>query len=613
MDMPGLFESERDKKSRYDKTVAALKQRHSKLKSAKQPWHTLWQFVSEYVMQRHRNFDGSTAPGQFTTADIYSSQPAKNCYKAASLIAGMLWNSGSKSFVLLPPEAMDEQTANSEEIKDWYSKVLTRKVHSQFSERSMFSINFIQAIHEATGYGTGGLLCIRPHSMGTKARNNKDKVLFKTINVKRSCIDEGREGYVDTVFTEYEYTVRQLIQEFGRDAVSKQVLKQFDSKNGSDLENKVKIVHVIEPVNERKDAPIHEEGMTFVSTIYEDATNWIVSESTFESNPALVFRFWKHCEEVYGRGPGTESMPDILTLNGLEETILVGSERIADPPTWSYDDGFMGGGTINKSAGANNPLRIPAGSRQAGFSGQPMGPIFTVGDLGHTEKRIETKKQEIADSFFLDLLTELEQQRMTLGEFTARQSDRFAALVLLFLRIQSEMLDPCIERVFNMCLADGDLGVTPGSPEEQAYLKRGVPQSEIPYIPLPVFRLMLAGEDVFRIKYLTYAARMLNQQLVQGMVTMLQDVGEVAKLNPAILDIFNWEAFIRQLQELRGAPDSVVKSDEMIKQMRQQKQAFENEQADISKRKLEAEIQKDASQAAKNAAAASALPVGLIQ
>jgi len=604
-ELPDLFESEKDKQQRYKRIVGILKTRHSKLESSKQPWFSLWSYVSEYVMHRERNFHAQATPGKFLTADVFSSIPAKACYKTAALIVGMIWNSSSRSFELLPPDDMPEELQQQEEIKEWYRRA-SKRVHRPFeSLESGFVVRLTEAIHEATAYGTGGLLCFR---------NRKDKstsVKFRCVNVKRSCIDENAEGIVNTIFTRYCYSVRQFVHQYGEDNVSPQVRKKY--REGKSLEDLVHVVHVIEEkINTSSKASYEEDGsedMPVSSIYYEEQTDWVIESSGFEQMPGGVFRFWKHEEEVYGRGPGTEALPDILTLNAMEETLLIGGERMVDPATWSWDDGFMGGGTINKSAGANNPLRVPTGGRTSGFTGQPMGAIFSVGDLTPQQKQAEQKKADVYDAFFLDVLQELESHRMTLGEYQMRANDRFTALVLLFLRLIAELLEPSINRVFNIELSEGTLGVVPDSPRHKAMLANGIPQSEIYMIPQPVAKLMREGYDVYKTRYLTYAARMFHQQEVQGVVAMMQDVMEVSKLNPQILDIFNWERVIKILQERRGAPEDVVKTMEQIAEMRKQKAAAESKIQSMQEAQIQAEVQKDASQAAKNAAAANALPI----
>ena len=151
--------------------------------------------------------------------------------------------------------------------------------------------------------------------------------------------------------------------------------------------------------------------------------------------------------EKYGRSPATEGLGTIMTLNHLNQDLLVSSEKTHDPPTYSMDDSGLGGGVINKSAGADNPVRMVNGK---GSPGQMIGPIYTVGDMKPTQQQVMEYRQAIELMYFMDLWQDEKNERMTGIEYTGRAGTRMQALGSMITRITGEVLDPSVERVANI-------------------------------------------------------------------------------------------------------------------------------------------------------------------
>lgn len=590
--------------------VSILKDRFQKMQTAKQPWHILWSYVSEFVMIRKQNFSSAqTVQGQFVSSDIFSGTAPLSCYKAGASIVGMLWNSGGRTFVLEPSrDTFKEDLRQSKQMKEYCEK-LSRIVHKPFTQaKAAYVVSLTEAVHEAVGYGTGGI-----HAADNFKDDPSVPVKFNAVDVKRSCIDEGPDGWVDTVFTEHTYTIRQLVKKYGFHFVSSKIRKQY--LEGKSLEDEVKVHHCLEPRMKDTAASYGNDGfdgsesLPVASIHYEVDTDHILHNSGYEDMPTFVFRFWKHVNETYGRGPGTESIPTILTLNALEESLLVGSEKTIDPPTWSYDDGFMGGGTINKSAGANNALRIPNG-KSSGFSGQPMGPIFAVGDMKPTMMQAEKYDLAVEKAFFLDILQSLGKDgRMTLGEAQMHQDIRWQAIITMFVRLQGELTDPLIERVFNILFKHDLCGLPLEHPKTQEALENGASEEDLFIMPDAIWAAIEKGEDVFDIRYLTPAARMMQSEELKGIRLVLEGIQEVAKLNQGILKLFSWERLLRIFADRGGAPEEIIQSIEEIKQMHEAEAEAMQQQNEIAMAQAKASIEKDASQAAKNAAAAGAAPM----
>lgn len=199
-------------------------------------------------------------------------------------------------------------------------------------------------------------------------------VRYEAWSIKGRYIDEGPDGNIDTIFSEISMSVRNAVKVYGYENLSARVRKDFD--NG-DIENKVKILHAIEPRLERDKSKKGVKDMPIASIHIEVDTRKILKESGMEEMPVFIGRFSKVPGEIYGRSPAMVAMADILEINAVREAISIATEKQLDPPMAVYDDGALGAGAIDTSAGAINVFSV-TGRLNAG---KPIEPLYTVGEL----------------------------------------------------------------------------------------------------------------------------------------------------------------------------------------------------------------------------------------
>ena len=545
--------------------VDILLSRNDKLKSEKATLHGIYELISEYVFNKKYNLARTPNGGIFVDGDIYDNSGLRANSIMANVMVNNLWPNGPRTFRINPTN----DTPDTAEIKEYF-KYANNQIHSVMDNvRAGLVTALDEYMLDQGSYGISGIY------VSETEQDISCPVRYTAWDIKSMCIDEGTDGLVDTVFVEIEMSVRNAVKEYGLEALGAKTQKAFLEGN---LEEKIKILHVIEPRLERNPKKFGVKDMPIASVHIEIASRKIIKESGFEEMPVFVGRFIKVLGEKYGRSPAMVAMPDILEANAVREAISIATEKQLDPPLAVYDDGSLGGGTIETSAGAINVFSVSGRIN----NGRPIEPLYTVGELQSSYNHIETLKESINNHFYLDRLLDFNNEtRMTLGEAQLRNALRGQSLGTFYARQEMEVITPLIKRTINILLKRGLLGVIQGSQEEIELLKNGIRPV---YIPNVLVERILMGADVYEIDFVSPAKRTMQSEELQGIIETANFAVGVAPALPEILDNIDIDKMLNRVAKLSGAPLEVLKDSETVQSLRkaraeQQTQLMQLEQA----------------------------------
>ena len=545
--------------------VDILLSRNDKLKSEKATLHGIYELISEYVFNKKYNLARTPNGGIFVDGDIYDNSGLRANSIMANVMVNNLWPNGPRTFRINPTN----DTPDTAEIKEYF-KYANNQIHSVMDNvRAGLVTALDEYMLDQGSYGISGIY------VSETEQDISCPVRYTAWDIKSMCIDEGTDGLVDTVFVEIEMSVRNAVKEYGLEALGAKTQKAFLEGN---LEEKIKILHVIEPRLERNPKKFGVKDMPIASVHIEIASRKIIKESGFEEMPVFVGRFIKVLGEKYGRSPAMVAMPDILEANAVREAISIATEKQLDPPLAVYDDGSLGGGTIETSAGAINVFSVSGRIN----NGRPIEPLYTVGELQSSYNHIETLKESINNHFYLDRLLDFNNEtRMTLGEAQLRNALRGQSLGTFYARQEMEVITPLIKRTINILLKRGLLGVIQGSQEEIELLKNGIRPV---YIPNVLVERILMGADVYEIDFVSPAKRTMQSEELQGIIETANFAVGVAPALPEILDNIDIDKMLNRVAKLSGASLEVLKDSETVQSLRkaraeQQTQLMQLEQA----------------------------------
>lgn len=358
--------------------------------------------------------------GQEYSLDIFDSTAIDASFRLTANIFSYLMPVGSKWFEFI---ASDYQSKLADGIKEWLSKA-TSIVHSEIW-RSNFMREMFAAIRSMVVFGTGVISVEKDKRTG--------ELVYRAYHVGDIAFEENSKGVIDSVFRRIVYTARQAVQEFGETKVPKKVREAAaDPKKAND---KFTFIHCVVPNSDFDTKKITSKR--FKSVFIFEETKKIVKEEQFDSNPYFIMRFTVAPDELWGRGPVIELLPEIRMLNQMRFDFIESAELSNHPPMIAEDDGVIS----QPVTGPKDMIYIRAGSAI------PV-PWNTGANLPLTREVILDQQQLVKDGMFLNIFQTLEGVKniSSATESQIRKQDGMVIVAAVVGAVQKDTLDPIIVR-----------------------------------------------------------------------------------------------------------------------------------------------------------------------
>lgn len=567
----------------------ALLDRNENLKRRRNYWFPLYQALAQFVLQRKQYFTTSHVEGPFVINGVFDSTAIHSAHMTAASVLGQIWPNPFESFEFVPQVAQDEEMfSDAYDMMNTVNDVMP--VNLSQPEAGVMTA-FTESVLDAVIFGTGAVAVIETGDF-------KTPIKARAVDTKTMCIDENEFGQVDTVYWEKEYTVGQLANRFGLESCSPKVQELH---NKGKLDEKVKVLQVIEPRRDRNPLKLGNQDKPFASVHLEIDTKHVLLESGYNEMPIIVFRFWKNVGEVQGRSPAMDALSDIRALNKLVEIYEKAGEMGLDPPKMISREDVLGAGKIPWGPGAWIPT---ANSGRLDTGRKPIEPILTITNPSWATQRISDLRDNIMQYFMLDKLSDLNNRsRQTLGEANIRNELRQFMTGPMLTRMLIELVGPFLDRAFNILLEMGFFGVVEGSQQDMLMQAQGL---EPKYLSEDFIDKRMAGLKGYRINFLSPAARLMKLEEAQGLDELYAYMMQLAQLNPEVIDNFDFDAAIRLRQRLSGASQKILKSPARVEQERQQRQAAQAEMQNAQMEQAGAQTFKDVAKGVKDIGGLSA-------
>jgi hypothetical protein len=577
-----------------DNRVEKYLARNNQMKARKDPWNSHFQTLAEAFLNRKASFTSTISPGAFLNETVFDNTGELCAMQAASVFMSMLWPDSSRTFVIRPVYELRGQPGVEEYFR--FCTYQMQRFMDVPRAGLLMALQETEIDHQV--FGTAGIATL-------EGDDDSLPVVYEAWNVKGMNISENSQGFVDMIYYTDQKTVRQVVEDYGEDSVSSQVIEQF--KAGK-YEDKIDVLKILEP---RKLADRAEGGVLSmpVRTLHIDIANKIIMrESGYAEFPVAVGRMIKTLGEEYGRSPAMMALADCNSLNALKESIIVATEKQLDPPLMVLDDGRLGGGTIDTSAGGLNVFN--SSGRQTGQ--RPVEAMFTVGEMQSAEKLVESFKQNVTQAFALDRLLDLNNEtQMTAYETSVRDRMRGGSLGSKFARRIAEVYTPTIERTFSILYKRGLLGV-----KEQglaATLRKAwarILGKPVMVVPAAVIAAVEAGLDVYEVEYISPAKRFMQSEKLQGIFTAAEFFQKMAIIPGAedILDNVDFDDMAKNVINYSGAPATIQRVDTEIKAIRKGRMEAQAVAAKTENMRQMSEVARNAGSAAQSFGQSTAQP-----
>ncbi|MGE4194712.1 MAG: portal protein [Pseudodesulfovibrio sp.] len=505
------------------------------LSEERDKWKPHWQDLAENILPDHGVFSFSedqANDGRKKRDKIFDGLPEK---AARDFASGLHSTATSPARPWFRIGTNDPGRMVNSGVRQWL-KLCEDVIRYVFAKSNLY-LTLPSVYQEMGTFGTG--------AMG--AFDDFDKVLsFRAFTIGEYMLDQDASGKAEVFFREFWMTARQLVAEFGEDAVSDPVRAAW--KNNT--HQWFGVVHAIQPNDKRRgDLPAWSKNKAFRSVYYEviAPSDHVLRVSGYDYFPIMAPRPNRVGIKVYGTGPGMVALPDVKSLYHLKNKILVATEKEVDPPLVSSGD--------KKDEVINT---MPGGiSYEVGGQGEGLRPLYEVKpNLAGGLSVIQDLREAIRSAYFNDLFlltAGSDRRQVTAREITERHEEKLLMLAPLSESIHNDLLNPLIDLTFNRCL---EHGLFPPPPQD------------------------LHGQ-MLKVEYidiLTQAQKMIGITAIEQLAGY---VGGLMGAYPEVRHKFNALEAIDDYADRLGTPPKLLNSNEDVKKIMLQEQKAQAEQQQL--------------------------------
>ena len=511
-----------------DKKAKKILDKYQTLKAQRSTWEDHWQDVANYFLPRKSNITLKRTRGDKRHDQIYDGTATHALELLSASLNGMLTNTISPWFVL---KYRSEMMNQDDEAKEWLESCAN--IMQQVFQRSNFQQEIFELYHELLAFGTSAMFI---------TDDVKDDLRFKTIHISEIYITENEKGMVDCLVRKFQIKNKNIPAMYPEANLPQSLVKKIQDNPYDETT----IIHSVQS----SDTPMGYESnknMDFTSCHVHEESGIILRDSGFREFPYVVPRYLKSSSnEIYGRSPAMNALPDVKMLNTMCKTTIKAAQKQIDPPLMVPDDGFV------------LPVRTVPGGLNFYRSGtrERIEPLNIGANNPIGLQMEEQRRKAIRENFFVDQLMMIQGVNMTATEVMQRTEEKMRLLGPVMGRLQAELLQPLIERAYNILSRDNAF-------------------AEVPDI--------LQNNDI-EIDYVSPLAKAQRQGDVQSALQLLEIMAPLAQVDPSIMDYIDVDGMSKHIIKTLGVPATAVRGDEEVKKVRNERQAaqaVEQEKQDI--------------------------------
>ncbi len=390
----------------HEGMIGAVAARFDRAKTIRSNWSSLWQDCYDYALPNRSQ--SSLSRGR---ADhLYDATALDAVDELASMLLGYLTPPMTPWFAIKAgTDVTDEDAQKLAPLLDQATRVL----QAHF-DQSNFLVEIHQCFLDLVVSGTASL------AFEESEPGDLSAFRFAALPMSEISFLEGRNGYLDVVFRELSLSSVRIRERYGYIETDISTDQAFE------------VIECILPM---------QDGAGYFFIAYLKDSLDVISVQKVSESPYINFRWMKSPGEVYGRSPVMKALPDIKTANKVVELILKNAS-IAVTGIWQADDdGVINPATIQLVPGAIIPKAV--GSK--GLTPLEMPSRFDVSQLV-----LEDLRARIRHALLVDRLPAVGGGKMTATEITERTGQIALLLGATFGRLQVELLNPLLQRAYQI-------------------------------------------------------------------------------------------------------------------------------------------------------------------
>lgn len=477
-------------------------------------YENAWRDIRILVRPNTVDFGQTDTPGEVRTERMYDGTALQANVDLAAALHSYMVNPAERFFGI---EADAGREVNrQEDVLKWCEEVADTIFSEYSDDRSMFT----SSVHEAfMDIGSFGNAVVYQEWNADSAH-----LSFRAFPLSSCYFDEDKNGLVDVLYRTMKMTVRQIKQQFP-DATWDTIQKDPDNLNYD-------VIHAVERRGGRVYGREDAENKAYKSCWVLQQKSVLLKEGGYDSFPYHVVRWSKVADEIYGRGPAINCLPDIRMLNRMELATIKAASKAVDPSLILPSDGFLM--PFKTSPGAINYRDPSAGEFE-------VQALRHEGNFPVTLEITEQKREFIKRCFYSDWVKLMpKKERQTQYEISELVAQQLRMMAPMLGRIYTELLVPMIQRSFELLSKHQRI---PEAPE------------------------VLSGAN-YKVTYVSAAARAQTETQAVSMGKFMQELIPLAQIDPRVMDRIDTDAYAEELAYVRKVTRRIIRPDRQVDQMR---------------------------------------------
>ncbi len=507
-----------------DSLKQQLNKQLSQLKAERLSFEPHWRELSDFTRPRSTRFTAS----EVNRGDRRNSK----IIDPAAVMAARTLSSGMMSGITSPARPWFRLATPYRDLMDYgpvklWLETVEQRMNEVFNRSNLYQS--LPLMYEDLGtFATGAMAVVADPQRVIRT------VPFPTGSF---YIANGADLSVDTAVREFSMTVRQVITEFGMDAVSDTVKSQWNSGQYGQWVN---VVHAVYPNLDRQTGKLEAKHKAYKSVYYEanSTDDKLLRESGYDEFPIMAPRWEVNGEDVYGSScPGMVALGSVKALQLLQRRKAQMIDKITNPPLQA--PASIKSQRISTIPGGINYLPMADVNNQI----KPLFQIPANGTNGLLED-IQDTRQIIDHAYFVDLFRMMQTvntRSMPVEAVAEMREEKLLMLGPVLQRLDSELLDKLINRTFSV-MAENNL------------------------LPMPPDEMQGMQLKVEYISVMAQAQKAIGVSSIERFIGFTSGIGQFKQ---EALDKINVDETIDAYAASIGVPPSVVATNEQVAQIRE--------------------------------------------
>jgi len=499
------------------------------LNDEKQRWETKWRDIRDNIFPYLGSFDDENVNDSQSHDDLF--------YNTITIKFATIFAAGLMSGVSSPTRPWlklkikdDEEIMQDPDVLKWL------EVCKNIALSILTKGKFYSEAHKC--YLEVGVFC----TLAMFIEEDMDTIIHcHAFTAGEFALGTDSKGNYNQFCRTLKMTASQLVEKFGEENVPSEIVNEYKNGNSNNLTSPYKVKHLICPNPDYNSKKM--DSFKFSDYYWMDcdgAKDAFLKEGGFRTFPVMATPYLRKGSDIYGSGPGFWALADAKQNHIMNKDATIAAEQGVNPPLQAGANTIQGAGINSLPSGITyyNPLEGTQGVKTL------FDTKFDASGVVLLMDRLEEREKEHFSVKIFQLLTDMDRGTRTATEVTELIAEKMSQLGPLLENLH-DFLSQVVDRVLDIGFNNN---VFPPAPEA------------------------LQGREL-DVEFVSILALAQKQQsltpitnVVQGAISMATSSGDMT-----ILDKIDFDETIDQIAELNGSPPSIVRSDKLVAQIRQQR------------------------------------------